>query len=210
VIKSAFGDRLDEWIRTLLPFLFRMRLNPNVLTVTGTVVSLGAAVAFAGGWFRLGALVLLAGGFFDLVDGVVARHRGVASHFGAFLDSTLDRVADMVTLLGVTVFFASAGEPGLVLLAGYALAVSFLVSYTQARAELVIEGFRVGLFERGERIGVLAAGALFGFVEIALWIIAIGSTITVFQRFARAHREMERIDASERLGLGERTVGEGT
>jgi len=205
VIKAKFGDRLDEWLRRFLPFLFRRRLNPNVLTVVGALICLVGAGAFSAGWLVTGGVLMLAGGAFDLLDGVVARSHGIATRFGAFLDSTLDRAVDMALLLGIAMHYVLEGEPGRVLLAGYVLATSVLVSYTQARAELVVPSFRVGLFERGERILVLGAGALFGFLVAALWIVAIGSTATVIQRFARAHREMSRIDASERRGLGENT-----
>jgi CDP-diacylglycerol--glycerol-3-phosphate 3-phosphatidyltransferase len=80
-----------------------------------------------------------------------------------------------------------------------------LVSYSKARAEQMVSSFRVGVLERGERLAILAAGALFGFMIPALWIIAIGSTITAIQRIARAYREMERLDADDRAGLGEHT-----
>jgi CDP-diacylglycerol--glycerol-3-phosphate 3-phosphatidyltransferase len=198
VIKSAFGHRLDRWIRALLPFLFRRPVNPNLLTVLGTSVSLAAAVAFAAGWFTTAGLLVLTGGLFDLIDGVVARHHGVASRFGAFLDSTLDRLSDMALLLGIAMHFALGGEPRWVLLAGYTLVATVLVSYAQARAEIAVPSFRVGILERAERVLILAAGALSGYVIPALWIIAIGSTVTVVQRFDRAYREMERIDADER------------
>jgi phosphatidylglycerophosphate synthase len=197
VIKAKFGDRLDEWFRRFLPFLFRRRLNPNALTVIGALICLVAAAAFSAGWLVTGGVLMLVGGTFDLLDGVVARSHGIATRFGAFLDSTLDRVVDMALLLGIAMHY--------VLLAGYVLATGVLVSYTQARAELVVPSFRVGLFERGERILVLAAGALSGFLVAALWMVAIGSTATVIQRFTRAHREMSRIDASERRGLEENT-----
>ena len=200
MIKSVLGDRLDGWIQAAFPFLFRRRLNPNALTVAGTLVSFAAATALAFGEFPLGGVLMLAGGFFDLIDGVIARHHGVTSRFGAFLDATLDRVTDMAVLLGITMYYAIVGEPGLVLLAGYALASGVLVSYTKARAELEVRDFHVGLLERGERVGLIAAGALFGFMVVALWIVSIGSTITVIQRFALAYREMERRDASERVG----------
>jgi len=183
--------------------LFRRPLNPNLLTVTGALVSLGAAVLFALGWFALAALLMLAGGFFDLVDGVVARHQGISSRFGAFLDSTIDRAVDMALLLGLMVHFALSAEAGYVLLAGYALAAGVLVSYAKARAELEGPSIEVGLFERGERVALLALGGLLGWVVPALWIIALGSTITVVQRFALAYRELERIDAAERAGVGE-------
>lgn len=204
MIKSKLGDRLDGWIRTALPVLFRRRLNPNALTVTGAVVSLAAGAVFAQGWFVAGGVLILAGGFFDLVDGAVARHFGISSRFGGFLDSTLDRLSDMALLLGIGMYFAGAGEPGHVLLAGYALVATVLVSYAQARAELVLPSFKVGLLERGERVGILALGALTGFTVAALWVIAIGSSVTFIQRFAYAYREMERIDEAERTGLGER------
>jgi CDP-diacylglycerol--glycerol-3-phosphate 3-phosphatidyltransferase len=80
-----------------------------------------------------------------------------------------------------------------------------LVSYAQARAELVVKDFRVGLFERAERVVVLAAGALFGFLVPALWIVTLGSLITVAQRFSKAYQAMEQIDASERAALRERS-----
>jgi CDP-diacylglycerol--glycerol-3-phosphate 3-phosphatidyltransferase len=98
-------------------------------------------------------------------------------------------------------YFALGGEPRLVLLAGYTLVATVLVSYTQARAEISVPAFRVGILERAERVLILAAGALSGHVVVALWILAIGSTVTVAQRFARAYREMARIDAAERESL---------
>jgi CDP-diacylglycerol--glycerol-3-phosphate 3-phosphatidyltransferase len=202
MIKAKLGDRLDAWLQALLPFLFRHPLSPNLLTVLGTLVSLGAAAGFAFGQFRWAGVLILAGGFFDLVDGVIARHQGTASTFGAFLDSTLDRLVDMGILLGIVMHYAGRGEPGLVLLAGYALVATVLVSYTKARAELFVPVLEGGLLERGERIGLLAAGAILGFMVPALWIVAVGATITVVQRFALAYREMAELDASSRRVAG--------
>ena len=202
MIKAKLGDRLDAWLQALLPFLFRHPLNPNLLTVLGTLVSLGAAAGFAFGQFRWAGVLILAGGFFDLVDGVIARHQGTASTFGAFLDSTLDRLVDMGILLGIVVHYAGRGEPGLVLLAGYALVATVLVSYAKARAELFVPVLEGGLLERGERIGLLAAGAILGFMVPALWVVAVGATITVVQRFALAYREMAELDASSRRVAG--------
>ena len=198
MIKSLLGDHLDGWLHALFPFLFRWQMNPNALTVLGTLLSLVGALAFSMGNFVAAGVLILVGGFFDLVDGVVARHNGSASRFGAFLDSTLDRLVDMALLLGITMFFAVEGEPRYVLLAGYTLVSSVLVSYAQARAQLFVPAFRVGFFERGERVVILAIGALFGLVVPALWVLAVGSTITVIQRFSHAYREMERLDAAER------------
>ena len=206
MIKSAVGERVDVLIRRLFPFLFIRRLNPNLLTVCGTLVSLVAAVAFMRGHFPLGGVLVLAGGFFDLVDGVVARHHGISTRFGAFLDSTLDRLVDMALLTGISVHYATVGDPGSVLLTGAAMVSSVLVSYAKARAELFVKSFEVGLLERGERMGLLAAGALFGFMIPALWIITIGSTITVIQRFVLARKEMDRMDAAEKDPVREPTT----
>jgi CDP-diacylglycerol--glycerol-3-phosphate 3-phosphatidyltransferase len=204
VFKEKLGDRLDGWIHAAFPFLFRRRVNPNLLTVTGVLISLVAAVAFARGAFPVAGLLVLVGGFFDMIDGIVARHHGVSTRFGAFLDSTLDRLVDMVLLLGIAMHFAQTGRPGGVLLAGTALVAAVLVSYSKACAERVVRQITVGVLERGERVVILAAGAICNLLVLALWIIAIGSTITVIQRFAHAYREMEQIDADERVGLGER------
>jgi len=201
VIKSIAGQRLDPLLHRLFPFLFVWRLNPNALTVIGVLVSLGAAVAFGDGRPRLAALLVLFGGFFDLVDGVIARHQGTSSRFGAFLDATLDRLSDMALLLGISVHAAALADPGGVALAGATLCAAVLVSYSKARAELVVPGFSAGFMERGERVAILAVGALFGLLTPALWLILVGSSITVAQRFAVAYREMERIDRAEKEAL---------
>jgi len=141
-----------------------------------------------------GGVVMLAGGFFDLVDGVVARERGATTRFGAFLDSTLDRLVDMALFLGMALHYARIGEPSVVAVAGWALVSSVLVSYAQARAELVLPRFRVGWLERGERVGILATGLILGFPVVALWMVAIGSTLTFLQRVAAARRAMDHLD----------------
>lgn len=204
MIKEKLGDRMDGWIQAALPLLFRRPVNPNYLTVAGTLVSLVAAPAFARGSFAAAGLLVLAGGFFDVIDGAVARHHGASTRFGAFLDSTLDRLVDMALLLGIAMHFAQTGRPGGVLLAGTALVATVLVSYSKACAERSVPRVSVGVLERGERVVILAAGAIFDLLIPALWIIAIGSAITVIQRSVRAYREMEQIDADERAGLGER------
>jgi phosphatidylglycerophosphate synthase len=203
MIKDKLGDRLDGWIHTAVPFLFWRPIDPNLLTVVGAGVSLLAAAAFAAGWFVLGGVGILAGGFFDLVDGVVARHHGTTTRFGAFLDSTLDRLVDMALLLGIALHYAQVARPDVVLLAGVALIATVLVSYSKACAERYVPEITVGILERGERVGLLAAGGILGLIVPALWIVAIGSTVTVAQRFERAHREMQKADAADRAGLGE-------
>jgi CDP-diacylglycerol--glycerol-3-phosphate 3-phosphatidyltransferase len=195
VIKERLGDRIDGWVHRGLPFLFWRRLNPNLLSVLGALVSLSGAVALGLGSFVTGGLLVLAGGWFDLVDGVVARHQGKATAFGAFLDSTLDRLVDMAILLGILMYYASVGSLGAAFLAGFAMVASVLVSYAKARAELYLPSFGGGVLERGERIAILAIGALTGYLIWAVWLVAIGAGITVAQRFTHAYREMAHLEA---------------
>ena len=203
MIKEKFGDRLDRVVHRLFPFLFWRPLNPNILSVIGAVVSVGAASAFLAGHLRTGGWLMIASGFFDLVDGAVARHNGSASTFGAFLDSTLDRLVDVAVLVGMIMFYAAAGSPRIAVIAGVALVASVLVSYAKARAEVVMGSLDAGFFERGERMGILALGAVTGFLPVALGVVAAGASVTALQRIAIAHREMAKIDAAAaRVGEG--------
>ena len=143
----------------------------------------------------------MGGGFFDLVDGVVARHFKIQTLFGAFLDSTMDRLVDMVVLFGIVVYYGNAGQTGVVLLVGVTLVGSVMTSYTKARAELLGPELRSGIFERGERIGLLAAGAILGLMIPVLWVLAIGTTITAIQRFANAAKELGSLERVSEGGV---------
>ena len=200
MIKEKLGHRIDGWIHTLFPFLFWRPINPDWLTVTGTVVAGASGWAFAAGEPRLAGVLLIAGGFFDLVDGVVARHFGISTRFGAFLDSSLDRVVDILAMAGLLAFFAARGEAGGAILSVVILVASVLTSYAKARAELTLKRMPGGLLERGERVGLLAGGAILGILMPILWLLAVGTVVTVAQRFLYAHREMARLDAAARVG----------
>ncbi len=196
MIKERLGSRIDAAVHTFFPFLFKRSINPDLLTVVGTLVSLVAALAFAHGQLVAGGLLMWLGGFFDLVDGVVARHFGKSTTFGGLLDSTLDRVADMMILLGIVIHYAGIAELGHATLAAIVLVSSVVTSYSKARAELHIEHMPGGIFERGERCGLLIAGSVLGFLVPALWILAVGTTLTAAQRLRVAYREMGQIDAA--------------
>ena len=202
MIKARLGESLDAAVQRVFPVLFRRPLNPNLLSVLGVLVSLCSAVSFAWGALPLGGVLLLVGGFFDLVDGAVARHNGTSSSFGAFLDSTLDRIVDMAILLGILMHYAKDGELALALLAGLASITTVMVSYTKARAESIVSGFNGGIMERGERVLFLVAGALTGYLPLCLGIVAAGSAVTAIQRVVMAYREMAQVDAAAQ---GEKT-----
>lgn len=196
MIKARLGDRLDAWLKAALPFLFTRPRDPNSLTVFGTLVSLGAGVAFGLGEFAWAGVLMLAGGAFDLVDGVIARHFGTTSAFGAFLDSTLDRLADMILFVGIGVYYASQGEIVYLLLTCWALVATVLVSYAKARAEYWLPEVEGGLLERGERIGLLAIGAILDVMIPILWVIGVLASYTAVQRMIEAHRQMSRMAQS--------------
>jgi len=205
LIKSRFGFALDGPIQRILPFLFRWRLNPNALTVLGLAISLLGAACFAQGEFRWGAAAVALGGLCDLVDGVVARHLGRQTRFGAFLDSSLDRVVDAALLSALAIFYAGQGRAALAWLACAALLFAVLAPYAKARSDALAAesagraaaaagaagegaaqpGERV-FMERAERILVLLAGALLNLMPLALAAVAAGGAITSAQRIAAA------------------------
>ncbi|MDD9802092.1 MAG: CDP-alcohol phosphatidyltransferase family protein [Deltaproteobacteria bacterium] len=204
MIKSRFGFALDAPIQRILPFLFRWRLNPNALTVLGLAISLLGAACFAQGEFRWGAAAVALGGLCDLVDGVVARHLGRQTRFGAFLDSSLDRVVDAALLSALAVFYAGEGRAAVAWLACAALLFAVLAPYAKARSDALAsapEGGGAGagaaaegaaqrgervFMERAERILVLLAGALLNLMPLALAAVAVGGAVTSAQRIAAA------------------------
>jgi phosphatidylglycerophosphate synthase len=208
LIKDKFGRDFDRWVKAGVPFLFKREINPNLLTVVGTVVCVGAAWAYGRGEFLTGALLLWGGGLFDLVDGVVARHFQRSSAFGAFLDSTLDRLVDMAVLIAIVIHFASIGDPITACVAAIALVASILTSYTKARAEALDIDLPGGIIERGERVILLVAGGVFGVMQPMLWVLAVGATATVVQRFSAARRGIGRMD-SERAARAASGTGDG-
>jgi CDP-diacylglycerol--glycerol-3-phosphate 3-phosphatidyltransferase len=140
--------RLVEPIASLL---VRHRVHPNVITTLGTCCSIGGGIIYGAGHIRTGGWFLGLTALFDVIDGDVARRTGLSSVFGAFYDSTLDRVADAAVLAGLAVFYATsprhASEPMLVVcLAG--IVGGFLVSYTRARAEALGVNAKVGFMQR--------------------------------------------------------------
>jgi CDP-diacylglycerol--glycerol-3-phosphate 3-phosphatidyltransferase len=182
MIRRYIGKPVESALRALARTLDRRGVSPNALTVTGLAVNLGAAWAYyAGFWFAAGLVVLFAG-FFDMLDGAVARAGGGGTAVGAFIDSVVDRYSDLLMFGGILAHFASKGDLGLTLLVLAAILGAFMVSYVRARAELVIPRCDVGLMERPERIILLAAGSLFGFLELSLWALAVLTNLTSLYR----------------------------
>lgn len=177
--------------------LARMGITPNVITVTGTVGVVGGALGlFPRGELFWGTILITVFVLFDMLDGAVARVTGGGTTWGAFLDSTLDRVADAAIFSGLILWLAGRGDDlPLAVLALYCLASGALVSYAKARAEGLGLTCDVGIAERGERILVaLVAAGLDGLgvpyaLVIGLWLLAAASTVTVVQRIVVVRRQ---------------------
>jgi CDP-diacylglycerol--glycerol-3-phosphate 3-phosphatidyltransferase len=136
----------------------------------------------------------------------VARHFDISTAFGAFLDSTLDRLVDMAILLALVIHYASAGDLTTSLVAGIGMVASVLTSYTKARAESIDVSLPGGIVERGERIVLLLLGAFSGLMPAALWVLAVGATATVVQRFTSARRAMALQAEAEATPAGDHLV----
>ena len=169
-------------IQPIALFLARLGLTPNTITVLGFLMTAAVAVVLATGRTQLAGVLLIGTLAFDAVDGTLARLMGTTSRFGAFLDSTLDRWAEVVIYAALVWVFLKSGQDNGVLLAVAALATSLMVSYTRARAEGAGFQCKEGLLTRFERIVILIAGLIFNQVIWALAIIAILAGFTAVQR----------------------------
>jgi CDP-diacylglycerol--glycerol-3-phosphate 3-phosphatidyltransferase len=190
--------------------LIRVGVRPNVITTVGTLLVVASAAAFGLGQVRLGGLLYLVSGIVDTLDGAVARATKETTKFGAFYDSTLDRVGDGVTFMGIAVFYLLAPpdsvvwrHPAIIISMG-AIIASLLVSYARARAEGLGLDCKVGLIQRAERIvGLGVPTLLLGAGPKGLllfWIVsllALASVITVVQRFVYVYQVTEGAVAPE-------------
>ena len=186
-------------VRAPVNALIRAGVRPNTITTFGTGLVLLSAVVYGLGHVRLGGLLLLASGIADTLDGQVARAAAMETKFGAFYDSTLDRVGDGATFIGIAVYFMTAPDVAwrvpAVIACMVAILASLLVSYARARAEGLGIDCKVGIAQRAERILLLGlVSLLFGaaaraqVLEAAVLVLALASVITVVQRFVYVYR----------------------
>jgi CDP-diacylglycerol---glycerol-3-phosphate 3-phosphatidyltransferase len=207
---KALRPFLARLLDPVVGALARTPITPNALTITGNVgMAAGALALYPTGHLFAGTMVCWFFVTADMLDGALARVKGTTGNFGAFLDSTLDRVGDASVFAGLAAWFVLGGHSRV--LAGVALfclVAGLLVSYAKARAEGL--GFRcdVGLAERTERllIGLVAAG-LAGLgvpyvLPVGLWVLAAASAFTFGQRVVAVHREAAAATAAGAAGVG--------
>ncbi len=205
--------------------LVRLNPNPNALSVIGLGINVFAALLYGYGKFFYAGLVMIAANIFDMFDGRVARLTGRVTKFGAFLDSSLDRLSDMIVFLGIIIFYSRDTEYHSTLyaaLTGAALIGSVMVSYTSARAESLIPKCDVGFLRRPERVVLLILGSLtvwpnsthplLNKMPATIWLMAVLSYWTFCQRLYhtwRAIREMETAAEASKVQPAEKQDSQG-
>lgn len=189
-LRERCEPMLRERLQPLVDRLAARQTTPNQVTVAALGISLLAALCIAGGGLRLGALVLLLAAVGDLIDGMLARQTGQVTPFGAFFDSTLDRLGEGAVLAALAYQFAVTGRPVVVAVTLLALLGSLLVSYTRARAEALGVECKVGLMSRAERVVLLVAGLLIGLPGLAVLLLAALSLYTVGERVLHVRRAL--------------------
>lgn len=176
----------------IISVLARTPVTPNSLTFFSFLLAAGASALIATANLLAAGFVFLAAGLLDILDGALARQTDRVTRFGAVLDSTLDRLAEGVVLLGILFLYADEGTTSGILLTGAVMLTSLLVSYIKARAEAAGIGCTVGIFTRPERIVVLVLGLFINQLEITLFIIAAFSLFTAGQRLFCVWQQIER------------------
>jgi len=209
-MKHLWESIKSGYLRVIEPvadLLVRWRVNPNVITTVGTLCYMIGGVIYGTGHIRTAGWFLSLTAIFDVLDGTVARRTGRSTTFGAFYDSTLDRVADGFVLGGLAAFYALNAvhrSAPMVVVCLLGIIGTFLVSYTRARAEALGIDAKVGVMQRPERVVLLAAPqALFGLALDGIVLAAIVVLLTVtawmtaYQRIAYVYRVTARADADE-------------
>ena len=206
---ASIGRGAMRIIDAMVRILASAGISPNILTTIGVTINVGCAMLFGFGEFFWAGVVLIIANLFDMLDGNVARLSGRVTKFGSFLDSSLDRLSDMVAFLGIMMFYArEVPQHSLlnVFLAGLGMIASVMVSYTTARSEGLGVKANVGFLQRPERMVLLMIGALSTWswtstsffanrMPQVLWVLAIGSLWTMLQRMIYIWKEFRKLEA---------------
>ncbi|HET8980950.1 MAG TPA: CDP-alcohol phosphatidyltransferase family protein [Solirubrobacteraceae bacterium] len=179
--------------------LIESRLTPNAISLTGFVLNLAAAALIVDRMFFLAGIAFIVGSVMDTLDGRYSRMSGKGTPFGAFLDSTLDRLEEGIVLAAVAAYFASLHDQAAVAAVVVAVLASLMVSYTRARAEALGVACKVGLATRPVRVVILSAGLVFargaslGNFQVlapAVYVLAALSAVTVVQRIVYVRKQL--------------------
>jgi len=207
---ASIGRGGQRIIDAMVRWLAHGHINPNILSLVGVSINVGSGLLFGFGQFFWAGIVLIIANLFDMLDGQVARLSGRVTRFGGFLDSSLDRLSDMVVFVGLMVFYARDTEFHSTLnvfLAGAGMMGSIMVSYASARAESIIPKCDVGFLRRPERVVLFIIGALstrpssqnffLNRMPAVLWVLAIGSYWTFAHRMYHTWIELNKAKTLE-------------
>ena len=189
MVLNRYRENVRGYLEALVKPLARAGITPNTLTVMGLILSIAAAYLYYLREPRLAALVLLIGSLVDALDGTLARLTGKTSRFGAFLDSTFDRISDGAVLFGIALGNLVDWRVAFITLIG-----AYLVSYERCRAELAGSGkLAVGIAERAERLIILMVFSFLGeeYVKYGVYLVGTLAWITAFQRLHAAYRRLK-------------------
>ena len=203
-------------IEPAIAFLTRNNVSPNTITTVGTLITVAASVVYATGHIMTAGWIMNVTAFFDVADGEVARRTGRSSVFGAFYDSTLDRVADGALMAGLAFFYATNPVHHnlyMVVVCLVCIVGTFLISYTRARAEALGVEAKVGVMQRPERMVLLSVPQSFfglfwnGWVLMGIIVLlTVTAWITAVQRIAFVYRMTKRMDATPIRIINESTA----
>jgi len=192
-LRAALERGLRAAVDPIINWMVRGRVHPNTLSTLGFLITCSSGYFFHTHQVRPAGAMILLGGIFDLFDGTVARRTGLASPFGAFYDSTLDRLSEIIVYIGLLSLYndfrADANDVVMIYVVILAMAGSLMISYTRARAEALGIDCTVGIMQRAERVILIGAAALFfgeqnngAVLRVVLWGLAILTNLTVLQR----------------------------
>jgi CDP-diacylglycerol---glycerol-3-phosphate 3-phosphatidyltransferase len=184
-MRAAFKNILEP----LAAIMNRLGIMPNTMTLLGLAGNMIGAFLLSQGKMTLGGLLILAMGPVDALDGTMARQRGMAGHFGAFVDSVTDRYSELVIFAGLLYYYTNNGDRLSTLIVYAAAAGSVLVSYVRSRGQSLGWDTKVGLLTRMERYLVLAPALILNYPMIGVWIIAIFANVTALQRIIDVRRQ---------------------
>src|ERR1044072_8514839 len=169
-------------LRAIIGASVALGIHPNVLTLIGVLINVGAAWELGRGHFIAAGVIMIVANIFDFIDGKVAHITNTVSRFGAFWDSTLDRFSDIALFLGLIYLYATLRRTDYVMVTALAMMFSIMTSYARARAESLIDKCKVGFMERPERIVLFWIGALTDRMAAVMWVILVLSIVTVANR----------------------------
>ena len=187
-------------LRAIINTSVALGIHPNVLTLIGVLINIGAGFALAHDHFKWGGVIMIVANIFDFIDGKVAHITGKQSAFGAFWDSTLDRFSDLALFTGLVWLYSTLGRHDYVLVTTLTLIFATMTSYARARAESLVPKCKVGFMERPERIVLFMIGAFTDRMGAVLLVILVLSVVTVANRIYYTYLALNQLPLPSHAG----------